>query len=45
VSESGGRIAGVTLSRVNVRKLARYAYADTEVYGRAYGGHAHAQEN
>ena len=45
VSESGGRIAGVTLSRVNVRKLARYSYADAEVYGRAYGGPAHAQEN
>ena len=45
IPESGGRIAGVTLSRVNVRKLARYSYADAEVYGRAYGGHAHAQEN
>ena len=32
IVESGGRVAGVVLSMVNVRKNARYAYADSGYY-------------
>ena len=42
--ESGAQIAGVTVSRVNVRQLKSYEYADSKVYGPAYGDRMHERE-
>jgi capsular exopolysaccharide synthesis family protein len=35
--EGGARIAGVVVSRVNVKQLATYDYADARIYGPGYG--------
>ena len=46
VSESGGWIAGVTVSRANLRKLARYDDGDARIYGPAYGrGYTRTREH
>jgi Mrp family chromosome partitioning ATPase len=42
--ESGAQIAGVTVSRANVRQLKSYQYADSKVYGPAYGHRMHERE-
>jgi capsular exopolysaccharide synthesis family protein len=34
--ESGARIAGVTVSRVDVKQFATYGFADSSAYGRSY---------
>jgi polysaccharide export outer membrane protein len=39
LTENGARIAGVALSRVDVRQLATYDFADSEAYGRSYRRH------
>jgi capsular exopolysaccharide synthesis family protein len=38
--DSGARLAGVVVSQVDVKKLAAYQFADSEVYGRAYRRYA-----
>jgi hypothetical protein len=35
----GGRVAGAVLSRVNVRKHAKYGYGDSAYYYGNYGGY------
>jgi polysaccharide biosynthesis transport protein len=35
----GGRVAGAVLSRVNVRKHAKYGYGDSAYYYGYYGGY------
>jgi hypothetical protein len=35
--ESGAQIAGVTVSRADVRQLKSYEYADSKIYGSGYG--------
>jgi Mrp family chromosome partitioning ATPase len=37
VQEAGGDLAGVVLSRVNVKKHAQYGYADSGSYAGTYG--------
>ena len=44
ISESGGRIAGVTVSRVDVRELSRYDYADAMAYGAASRDYANVSK-
>ena len=34
--DSEARLAGIVVSNVNVKKLATYGFADSEIYGRAY---------
>jgi polysaccharide biosynthesis transport protein len=34
--DSEARLAGIVVSKVNVKKLATYEFADSEIYGRAY---------
>jgi capsular exopolysaccharide synthesis family protein len=43
--ESGACIAGVTVSCVNVKQLARYDYADGRIYGLAYGNKKRTRGN
>jgi succinoglycan biosynthesis transport protein ExoP len=34
--DSGAQFAGIVVSKVNVKQLATYGFADSEIYGRAY---------
>jgi succinoglycan biosynthesis transport protein ExoP len=36
LGESGARLAGVVVSKVDVKQLATYGFADSQVYGREY---------
>ena len=36
LQESGAHLAGVVVSKVDVKQLATYEFADSEIYGRAY---------
>jgi len=44
LADSGVPLAGVIISRVNVRRLANYDYADAQIYGPGYGATTAAQE-
>lgn len=45
LADGGARIAGVTVSRVNLKQFATYDYADAGIYGRAYGTQIRARRN
>ena len=45
LADGGARIAGVTVSRVNVKEFATYDYADARIYGPAYGSQTRARRN
>ncbi len=44
LADSGVPLAGVIVSRVNVRRLADYDYADAQIYGPGYGATTVARE-
>ena len=43
LSDAGARIAGIVVSKVDIRQLAKYEFADSEVYGRAYSQYLRAR--
>jgi Mrp family chromosome partitioning ATPase len=45
LADGGARIAGVTVSRVNIKQFATYDYADAGIYGSAYGSQMRARRN
>ena len=45
LEESGARLAGVAVSRVDVRQLSTYDYPDAQIYGAVYGDLHHDRRN
>ena len=45
LEESGAHLAGVAVSRVDVRQLSTYDYPDAQIYGAAYGDLHHDRRN
>jgi capsular exopolysaccharide synthesis family protein len=45
LTEGGARVAGVVVSRVNVKQLATYDYADARIYGPGYGSQIQVRGN
>lgn len=43
LGDAGARIAGIVISKVDIKQLAKYEFADSEVYGRAYSQYLRAR--